>query len=218
MATVYSPDRDPICWTRMQAEAGEQLTRIMRRKELERRSGNGVFFWGVGSAPSRAIPALVRTAAAIDVLFSVMKSKVKVKVKDAAPAKVVAWRSYVDADGIIRPIPGHVLVTSRAGSRGYHYALICRSDTPLAKAPRPLLQVDGQALFDQLAQPAYHRCYHCRRSAQFNQPHAVARNRIAARLVRAGSPVRHRCLSARTVSTVSAAWARKIRTENWTKI
>ena len=116
----------------MQAEAGEQLARIMRRKELERRSGGGVFFWGVGSAPSRAIPALVRTAAAIDVLFSVMKSKPKPK--DSAPAKVVAWRSYVDTDGVVRPIPEHVLVTSRAGSRGYHYALICRSDTPLGVA------------------------------------------------------------------------------------
>lgn len=132
MATTYSPGGDPICWTRMQAEAGEQLTRIMRRKELERRSGGGVFFWGVGSAPSRAIPALVRTAAAIDVLFSVMKSRPKAK--DAAPEKIVAWRSYVDTDGSIRQIPGHVLVTSRAGARGYHYALICRSDTPLGVA------------------------------------------------------------------------------------
>lgn len=116
----------------MQAEAGEQLARIMRRKELERRSGGGVFFWGVGSAPSRAIPALVRTATAIEVLFSVMKSKPKAK--DAAPEKVVAWRSYVDTDGIIRQIPDHVLVTSRAGSRGYHYALICWSDRPLGVA------------------------------------------------------------------------------------
>lgn len=132
MATAYSPDGNTICWTRMQAEAGEQLARIMRRKELERRSGDGVFFWGVGSAPSRAIPALVRTAAVIDVLFSVMKTKPKAK--DAAPDKVVAWRSYVDTDGIVRQIPDHVLVTSRAGARGCHYALICRSDTPLGVA------------------------------------------------------------------------------------
>lgn len=116
----------------MQAEAGEQLARIIRRKELERRSGDGIFFWGVGSAPSRAIPTLVRTSAAIDVLFSVMKSKPKAK--DATPDKIVAWRSYVDTDGIVRHIPDHVLVTSRAGSRGYHYALICRSDTPLGVA------------------------------------------------------------------------------------
>lgn len=132
LATTYSLNKDPICWTRMQAEAGEQLARIMRRKELERRSGGGIFFWGVGSAPSRAIPALVRTAAVIDVLFSVMKSKPKEK--DVTPAKIVAWRSYVDTDGAVRPIPDHVLVTSRVGSRGYHYALICRSDTPLRVA------------------------------------------------------------------------------------
>jgi hypothetical protein len=113
----------------MQAEAGEQLSRIVRRKELERRTGNGLFFWGVGNAPSRAIPTLVRAAAAIDVLFSVMKSKPKAH--DAAPSRVLAWRRYIDAEGVMRAIPKHVLVTSRAGSRDCHYALMCRSESPL---------------------------------------------------------------------------------------
>lgn len=116
----------------MQAEAGEQLARIVRRKDLERRAGDGLFFWGVGNAPSRAIPALARAAAAIDVLFSVMKSRPKAN--DIAPSRVLAWRSYVDFDGIVRPIPAHVLVTSRAGSRDYHYALMCRSDVSLTVA------------------------------------------------------------------------------------
>jgi len=118
-----------LCWTRMQAEAGEGLSRIVRRKDLERRTGDGLFFWGVGNAPSRAIPALARTAAAIDVLFSVMKSRPKLH--DVAPERVLAWRSYVDADGVVRLIPRNVLVTSRAGSRDCHYALMCRSDLPL---------------------------------------------------------------------------------------
>ncbi|MEG3177112.1 hypothetical protein U1872_12795 [Sphingomonas sp. RB3P16] len=118
-----------FCWTRMQSEAGEGLSRIVRRKDLERRSGNGLFFWGVGNAPSRAIPALVRTAAAIDVLFSVMKSKPKLR--DVAPERVLVWQRYIDAEGTVRPIPRNVLVTSRAGSRDFHYALICRSEVPL---------------------------------------------------------------------------------------
>ena len=121
-----------VCWTRMQAESGEGLARILRRKDLERRAGVGLFFWGIGNAPSRAIPALVRTAATVHVLFSVMKSRPKAH--DVAPSRVLAWQSYVNADGIVRPLPVHVLVTSRAGSRNCHYALVCHSEAPLDMA------------------------------------------------------------------------------------
>ncbi|MBX8844494.1 hypothetical protein HCH44_06170 [Sphingomonas melonis] len=116
----------------MQSEAGEGLPKILRRKDLERRAGAGLFFWGVGNAPARAIPALAKAAAAVDVIFSVMKSKPKAI--DVAPDLTVAWQSYVDADGTARPIPPNVLVTSRASRRGCHYALVCRSDEPLSMA------------------------------------------------------------------------------------
>ena len=129
MSPTVGSVSERLCWTRMQAEAGEGLARIVRRKELERRTGDGLFFWGVGNAPSRAIPSLARTAAAIDVLFSVMKSMPKAR--DVSPARVVAWRSFVDSDGAVRSIPQNVLVTSRAGKRDCHYALMCRSDSPL---------------------------------------------------------------------------------------
>lgn len=129
MSLAIGHAEERICWTRMQTEAGQGLARIVRRKDLERRTGGGLFFWGVGNAPSRAIPALARTAAAIDVLFSVMKSKPKAQ--DVAPSRVLAWRSYVDFDGVVRPLPRNVLVTSRAGSRDHHYALMCRSEAPL---------------------------------------------------------------------------------------
>lgn len=121
-----------VCWTRMQAESGEGLARIVWRKELERRTGSGLFFWGVGNAPARIIPALVRSSSDIDVLFSVMKSRPKAH--DIAPSRVIAWQSYVDVEGIVRPLPSHVLVTSRAGSRNCHYALVCHSETPLRLA------------------------------------------------------------------------------------
>jgi limonene-1,2-epoxide hydrolase len=113
----------------MQAEAGQGLGRIVRRKELERRAGDGLFFWGVGNAPPRAMPALARIGAEIDVVFSVMKSRPKPE--DVAPSRVLAWRSYVDAGGVVRSVPRNVLVTSRAGSRDCHYALVCRSEVPL---------------------------------------------------------------------------------------
>lgn len=134
-----------VCWTRMQSEAGEGLARIVRRKELERQACDGLFFWGVGNSPSRAIPALSRMAAAIDVLFSVMKSKPKLQ--DVSPDAVVAWRGYVDASGAVRPIPNGALVTSRAGRRDCHYALMCRSEAPL--------EVEDAGPFD----PAAYRNY-----------------------------------------------------------
>jgi hypothetical protein len=129
VSLTISIDERRVCWTRMQAEAGEGLARIVRRKDLERRAGKGIFFWGVGNAPSRAIPALARAGAAIDVLFSVMKSKPKTQ--DLAPSRVVAWQNYVDLDGVIKPIPANVLVTSRANSRNHHYALVCQSEIAL---------------------------------------------------------------------------------------
>lgn len=133
-STLFRSDDmiERVCWTRMQTEAGEGLSRIVSRKEIERRTGDGLFFWGVGSAPSRAIPALARSTAAIDVLFSVMKSKPKAC--DVEPGRIVAWNSFVDTSGIVRPIPPNVLVTSRAGSRNCHYALICHSDVQLGVA------------------------------------------------------------------------------------
>jgi hypothetical protein len=37
-------------WTRMQDEAGQTLHTIIRRKEAERASGNGEFWWGIGNS------------------------------------------------------------------------------------------------------------------------------------------------------------------------
>lgn len=118
-----------VIWTRMQAEGGEQLDKILHRKELERASGGGLFFWGVGNAPSRSIPAFVRSGIELDIIFSVMKSKPKIK--DVNPENLCAWKNYIDVDGHTHAIPDHVLVTSRASGRDRHYALICRSNAPL---------------------------------------------------------------------------------------
>ena len=123
-----------VCWSRMQAEAGQGLESIVCRKELERSAGDGVFCWGVGNAPSRSISDLARTAADVDVVFSIMKSRPKAV--DIAPARLSIWRSYFDHSGREKPLPPATLITSRAdtGSRTktVHYALMCRSDEPLA--------------------------------------------------------------------------------------
>ena len=122
-----------VCWSRMQAEAGQALGDIVARKEVERRAGNGVFFWGVGNAPARMTQALARVGIEIEAVFSVMLSKPKSG--DVRPGSVVAWRKFVDLNGNVREVPDHVLVTSRAdpsGHRRCHYALTCRSEHPLA--------------------------------------------------------------------------------------
>ena len=133
-----SPDEQPIhpyvCWTRMQAEAGQSLPSIVQRKECERRHGDGHFFWGVGNAPALAIDPLARQRTRVPVIFSEMKSKPRPA--DTNPARVLAWRRYLDIDGTEHPLPDHVLVTSKATItranklRGY-YALMCFTDSPL---------------------------------------------------------------------------------------
>lgn len=123
-----------VCWTRMQAEAGQRLEAIVARKELERQAGGGLFMWGVGNAPAAAISALARLATTVPVIFSVMKSRPKAV--DASPGRTVAWTRYFDADGVERDLPANVIVTSRGdsaqGAKRVHYALMCHSDRPLA--------------------------------------------------------------------------------------
>lgn len=122
-----------LCWSRMQSEAGQGLEAIVHRKELERRAGDGLFCWGVGNAPAVVTSSLARLGQPIEVVFSIMKGRPKAV--DSAPSKVVAWRRYIDAEGVVRPLPANVLVTSRAdtvaGPKTKHFALMCGSREPL---------------------------------------------------------------------------------------
>ncbi|MCP4564146.1 MAG: hypothetical protein GY873_37510 [Bosea sp.] len=122
-----------VCWSRMQAEAGQALAAIVRRKEMERHAGNGVFCWGVGSAPALAASALAKLHYPVRAVFSVMKGRPKAV--DVAPSRTVAWRRFVDPDGVSRILPRNVLVTSRAdsanGPKERHFALMCRTENKL---------------------------------------------------------------------------------------
>ena len=132
--TASSNGGDYVCWSRMQAEAGQMLDAIVTRKERERRAGDGVFLWGVGNAPSTAINSLARLRISVPVIFSAMKSKPKAV--DIAPSRTIVWRQYINECGIERPLPTSAFVTSRGDSAGRaktrHYALMCYSDAPLA--------------------------------------------------------------------------------------
>lgn len=126
-------DDDYICWSRMQAEAGQGLLSIVARKERERAIGEGLFFWGVGNAPAALTNVLARAKLPVRVIFSIMKSRPKAI--DVTPSRIVAWRRYIDEFGKERLLPGHTLVTSRAdsasGPKRAHYALMCYSSNSL---------------------------------------------------------------------------------------
>lgn len=113
----------------MQAEAGQDIGNIIARKELERRASGGLFFWGIGNAPNRAIGTLAVNCEDIDVVFSLMKTRPAAR--DVAPAGIFTWWTYIDNRDVERALPPHVLVTSRmktsAAIKSVHYALVCRS-------------------------------------------------------------------------------------------
>ena len=113
----------------MGPEAGQPLEAILRRKELERAAGNGVFAWGIGNSLGKA-PIEARHAVPngeIEVLFTRLKSAPKAS--DLSPAKLLLWLCYFDEAGRPRPLPEHALVTSRGDeNKRSHYALICRSE------------------------------------------------------------------------------------------
>ena len=125
-------EEEYLCWTKMQAEAGQAIEAILSRKERERRAGNGLFMWGVGNAPALLINTLARLERPIPVVFSLMKSKPKAV--DTAPAKTLVWRRYIDSHGFERDLPENVIVTSRGSddwTNKRHYALMCYSASPL---------------------------------------------------------------------------------------
>lgn len=128
-----TPLTEIVCWTRMQAEAGEDITSIFARKELERQAGNGVFYWGVGNPPNRMIKELAAEELDIDVVFSLMKSRPKSI--DITPSGLLRWHTYFDLDGTERQLPTHACVTSRSSTglslKQRHYALICYSHDQL---------------------------------------------------------------------------------------
>ena len=121
----------------MQAESGQQLEKIIERKEAERLAGRGVFFWGIGNPLGGKVTALGRRTSRPKILFSVMRSKPKRA--DAAPAQVLLWNFSVGPRGTIEPLPEHVVVVSRGAHEGKekaaHYALVCHSPEPLELRP-----------------------------------------------------------------------------------
>lgn len=116
----------------MGTEAGQPLEAILRRKELERRAGGGLFAWGIGNSlgvnTKLAQQEMQRNE--VDVLFTPMRSAAKHI--DVEPSQVLIWLNYLNENGEPIRLPNHMVVTSRgnlaqAGGKRSHYALICNS-------------------------------------------------------------------------------------------
>lgn len=134
-----------FCWTRFGTEAGEKIDSILARKEQERRTTGGMFLWGIGNSVGPAIRDLIRLEERPMVLFSPMRSKPKAI--DVAPTGLTVWSQAFDLDGRDWPLPEGVRVTSRQGSetgrtKRSHYALVCRSSSPLAGLGLPSLRYE----------------------------------------------------------------------------
>jgi hypothetical protein len=121
-----------FCWTRFGTEASESIEAILRRKEQERISNDGLFLWGIGNAIGPSIVELIERALTPEVLFSPIKSAPKCK--DVTPAAIATWTSAFGLDGSPFDLPTHSLVTSRydvSAPKRSHYALVCFRDMPL---------------------------------------------------------------------------------------
>jgi hypothetical protein len=114
----------------MGTEAGQRLESIIRRKELERVAGDGVFVWGIGNSLAGSARELLKTRSSVPVLFSPILSKPKAI--DVKPTRLLLWNKYLDENGIIQKLPEHVLVTSHGGSENNNrhkrcYGLFCHN-------------------------------------------------------------------------------------------
>jgi hypothetical protein len=131
------PELPPVfCWTKMGSEAGQSLEDIIRRKELERQCGDGVFAWGIGNSVGPAIryAKSAERVPELETLFTPMKAAPKAA--DVNPSSILLWLGYHARDGRIEYLPDHMMITSRGHSRlgeekRGHYALICQSHQSL---------------------------------------------------------------------------------------
>ncbi|MGE6323216.1 hypothetical protein ACQKEF_23655 [Pseudomonas oryzihabitans] len=121
----------------MGIESGEGLQAIIRRKNWERKLGNGIFYWGIGqSLGLNAQNAALSNRNSLKAIFSPMISKAKAI--DRKPEKLFLWNDYISSDGSEIPLPSHAFITSRADLpsgrlKSAHYALICSSRTDLTE-------------------------------------------------------------------------------------
>ena len=130
---------DQFIWTRMNTDGGELLANILRRKNLERESGEdelkNTFWWGVGESKASAIWDWLVTEGndRPAVLFS--KALGRAQRRDENPESCFLWTTYRSFDaetgayGVESPVPEHIVV--RSGKRENYYAIVCLANRKL---------------------------------------------------------------------------------------
>ena len=72
----------PFVWSLVGEDAGETLTHIVTRKEAERRSGRGEFWWGLGTPLGDSVEsAAIVNKGTLPALFSALEPKKAQKFK-----------------------------------------------------------------------------------------------------------------------------------------
>jgi hypothetical protein len=122
---------EALVWSKVGPEAGLTVDAILRWKELQRQLGDGLFFWGIGtSIKSGKVAQVHRRCGHASVLFSIQPSAAKAS--DQNPSAICLWSHFIDGVGREQPVPNGACVTSKAGNgKSKHYALICKTSTPL---------------------------------------------------------------------------------------
>ena len=122
-------------WTLMNDNSGDPLENIIRRKNLERKSGTGefrhIFWWGVGNDYGKEI-SINFVDHIPEILFSKALGSAQSDTPPDSPDNPFVWTTYRifdpgigDYSGRSCPVPKHVIVHSESGDR--HFAFVCSS-------------------------------------------------------------------------------------------
>ena len=118
-----------FCLTKIGRYSGQEAPQILRRKELERQAGDGVFWWGVGESKCPAIAHLRKRMRPPKVLFIWQRQHAK-----QPKAARLLFETYERGVEKGYSIPEHVLMARSEVKKGSYFALVCRGARPLTES------------------------------------------------------------------------------------
>lgn len=154
LAECLGPSTDSIpeafCWAKVAWDDEQSTGEIIRRKELERQAGEGVFAWGIGNAiegAARSARALMHPRP-LEVLFTGMRQAPKPVISSSA-SRLLWLGYYLLGSDELRPLPTSMVITSRnqpcsVDDRRGRYALICMSPISLSESGQAVSISNGR--------------------------------------------------------------------------
>ena len=122
-----------VVLTKFGPDATESAQQIRDRKELERRSGRGLFWWGIGEkGTAESICHLIEQYRAHQILFTPIRDQKPIK-SQGGVKEVFVWNQFRAVPGggeLIARLPENVLITSSIEGIGKkirkrYFALVC---------------------------------------------------------------------------------------------